>query len=195
LSPKAKSHFKVVFLLFVQNSIKIRRVIRIEYRKLGPKWILAFGENEKETVMVNETTLRNKIKSIMGKDILWVEPSFGSTVGLPDCELRFDGKTFPVELKFWKVTRFGLKCELRPAQIRYHVVSARTKIKTAILFAYALAGSESDYVMYLLSNRKCPKENYAVKIEQAEFIGYRSDDARIMKRRIQNILDNEGFWD
>ena len=148
--------------------------------------------------MVNERDdLRRRVRAIMGKSCLWVEPNVKSTVGagIPDCRFVLVDKTeVPVELKYWERTRFGLKCVMRPAQIRYHVMGARKGKRSAILFAEDIKGSAGEFMMYLVPNHKCPKEHYALKKKDAWLVGTSSDWDASVNFRIIETLSDEKFW-
>lgn len=147
--------------------------------------------------MVNERdNMRRRIRAIMGKDVVWVEPNVRSTfgAGVPDCKFKFGSVEIPVELKFWEQNKFGLKCTMRPAQIRYHVMGARKGKRSAILFGVEVPGSNKEFAMYLVPNTKCPKENYELKKKDCYSIGYAYDNEASVKLRIQQWLCGEVFW-
>lgn len=99
---------------------------------------------------MNEKNLRRLVKKVFKDNVEWVEQARGSTVGMPDCILNFDGHTIPVELKYWKRTRKGLKTVMRPAQIRYHKMAVKKNVRTAILFAEDIYGSVNEFWLYLI---------------------------------------------
>lgn len=142
---------------------------------------------------MDEDTLRRRLKRVMGKDVEWIEPAWGSTVGRPDCDLLFDEVRYPVELKLWKLTKFGIKCEMRPAQIRYHIMSAKKGLKTAIMFGLPIIGSANEYYVYMTPGRSCPKDNYEV-IKDMFLIGTNAQLEKDMKKRIKETLQDERFW-
>ena len=147
--------------------------------------------------MANERDdLRRRVRAIMGDDVRWVEPNVRSTVGagIPDCVFKFGKHEFDIELKFWKYTKFGLKSEMRPAQIRYHVMKARQNHRTAILFGVEVKGSAGEFAMYLVPNTRCPKENYILKKADCFMIGYAYDNEASVKQRIKNWLLSKEFW-
>jgi len=75
-----------------------------------------------------EDALRKKIKKHFDKRVLWIEPTRGSTVGLPDCLLAFPGMLVPAELKFEDEP-------LRPAQERF-VELMRTHSTLTLIIRY-----------------------------------------------------------
>lgn len=149
--------------------------------------------------MVNERDdLRRRVRKIMGKNCLWVEPNVRSTIGagVPDCRFVLVDKTeIPVELKYWERTKKGLRCDLRPAQIRYHVMGAKKGNRSAILFGTDVPGSTGEFYMYLVSNKNCPKEPYALKKKDAWLVGTSSDWDAAVNFRIIDVLSDERFWD
>lgn len=147
--------------------------------------------------MVNERDdLRRYVRRVMGKTCLWVEPNVKSTIGagVPDCRFKVDGKEVPVELKYWHRTKLGVKCEMRPAQIRYHVMGAKKGNRSAILFGIDVPGSAGEFFLYLIPNHKCPKEPYALKKNDARLVGTSSDWDGAMNFKIVEILSDERFW-
>lgn len=73
-----------------------------------------------------EDALRKKIKQHFKDRVLWIEPTRGSTFGLPDCLLAYNGILVPVELKF--ETEF-----LRPAQKAFVRLAESHRIMTLII--------------------------------------------------------------
>ena len=146
--------------------------------------------------MALEKDVRRRLKAIMGKDVIWVEPNVRSTVGagVPDCKLKFGSLEFPIELKFWEQNKLGLKCVMRPAQIRYHVMGAKKGKRSAILFGVDVKGPANEFAMYLIPNTKCPKEPYEIKKSDCAMIGYAYDDETSVKNRIAIALMSEEFW-
>lgn len=148
--------------------------------------------------MVNERDdLRRRVRKIMGKNCLWVEPNVKSTIGagVPDCKFVLpDKKEIPVELKYWKRTKLGLKCEIRPAQIRYHVMGARKGNRSAILFGEDVPGSAGEFYMHLVPNTRCPQKPYDLKKKDAWPVGTSSDWDATVNFRIIETLSDERFW-
>lgn len=148
--------------------------------------------------MVNERDdLRRRVRAIMGKTCTWVEPNVGSTVGagIPDCKFKLpDGTEVPVELKYWHRTKKGLKCEMRPAQIRYHVMGALKGKRSAILFGLDIVGSAGEFYIYLVPNSKCPQEPYDLKGSHATLVGTSSDWDVANNFKIIEILSDDAFW-
>jgi len=102
-----------------------------------------------------ELRLRHWFKGVLGVDCEWVEPSRGGTVGAGDALVKLprDGK-LSVELKVWSLTRLGLRCDMRPAQIRYHYMTwHKNKGRTAIVFAL-------DREIYVVDGKYVPKDKY-----------------------------------
>lgn len=103
-----------------------------------------------------ELRLRHWLKDILGDDHLqWIEPARGSSVGVGDAEIMLprNGK-LPVELKVWSQTRLGLRCDMRPAQIRYHYMTwFREKSNTAIIYAV-------ERNVFVVAGKYVPKDKY-----------------------------------
>jgi len=106
-----------------------------------------------------ETDLRIWLKELLGDSLEWVEPGRGVGAGVPDCKIMLpDNRLLPVELKLWVYRRDGLECKMRPAQIRYHFMTAhRGKGPTAIIY---LVLDADDWKVFLLNGRDVPKDKY-----------------------------------
>ena len=138
-----------------------------------------------------EGLLRDWLRSTMGdvSNIDWVEPSRGSSVGLPDCNLRFGNVTIPVELKAWKVIKGQIKGEMRPAQIRYHFMAAREKRRTAILYSIP---SAVGFDVFLLPGKYVPLADKVVNREASQPVGTKElCDYKLLSRTILS----SSFWE
>lgn len=83
---------------------------------------------------LNESNLRGWLRGrFSASELEWVEPTFGSSFGLPDVRINLLGDKLPVELKCWDETRFGVRHSIRPAQIRYHWLEHRAGRRSAFL--------------------------------------------------------------
>jgi hypothetical protein len=89
-----------------------------------------------ETSIVDETNLRQYVRNNVENniEIQWVEPGkYGSSMGAADCNLKCGQRIVSLELKIWKETRNGIKCEMRPVQRRWHHMTMRRGGRTAVL--------------------------------------------------------------
>jgi len=147
--------------------------------------------------MADESDLRRKIKKVFGVDLKWVEPNVRNTVGagIPDCEIKIGKTNIPIELKYWKMTKKGLDCKMRPAQIRYHVMGSRDGKKSAILFASDVIGSAGEFYMCLVPNSKCPKYPYKLHAKDFRLVGFLCDDNKAVKQNIISTLLDREFWE
>lgn len=64
---------------------------------------------------------------------IWIEPAFGSSVGVSDAHLDFMGQTYGVELKHFKVEARGVHYKIRPVQRRYNVMGVRNGKRLLVL--------------------------------------------------------------
>lgn len=109
---------------------------------------------------MHEVKLRYWMKELLGDDLSWVEPTRGSIIGRPDALVTMPDKTkLPIELKIWKITKKGLECKMRPAQIRYHYMSwLKKREKTAI--CYAVDCPIDGWLIFVLNGRYVPQDKY-----------------------------------
>lgn len=63
----------------------------------------------------------------------WIEPTFGSSMGISDCKITYKSVTFGVELKHWFKKRDGVCYKIRPVQRRYNFMGVRAGRKLLIL--------------------------------------------------------------
>jgi hypothetical protein len=138
---------------------------------------------------MNEKDVRRWLKVAMGSDVVWTEPSIGSTVGKPDAELCVAGSWLPVELKFAEIKKNRFIVKMRPAQIRYHFMAHRNGMKTAIMVGVERQGNLEVYVM---SGRFVKELLVPVLIK--DWIGSSIDEPQEVKRRIIQTLSADWFW-
>lgn len=68
-------------------------------------------------IFTSEADVRRWVRDQFGKSVFWIEPSMGSTFGLPDVLLAWVCQLVPIELKFAKINRAGeLKVAYRANQ-------------------------------------------------------------------------------
>lgn len=86
---------------------------------------------------VPEKELRNWLAAVYPERVRWVEPTRGSSVGLPDAEVDlYAGWKLPLELKScYRLAMQGdtVNMRVRPAQRRYHILAKQNNQKTAFL--------------------------------------------------------------
>lgn len=136
-----------------------------------------------------EFELRKWIKSLLGDDLSWIEPTRGSSVGMSDCIVSLPDRTrLPVELKHWTITHKGeWVCPMRPAQIRYHYMNHhKKKGRTAICFLIA------DEV-FVIDGRYVPKHKkmHDVK-EYARFVCKFGENGIRTRILLMNLLWENG---
>jgi hypothetical protein len=136
-----------------------------------------------------ERDLRRWLKKVWGGGLLWTEAARGGTVGLPDVTipLRFD---LPVELKVWSRTSKGIRCEVRPAQIRYHRKSAAQKRRTAFLIA---VDEGDDGPVFAFPGYQVPIEPYPTRLSLF-WVGTLKTPPAEARERLVAILEDENFW-
>lgn len=135
------------------------------------------------------------MKRAFGKKIEWVEPNVRSTVsvGVPDCKLTVGDEVIPVELKFGKFVKNAFKLEMRPPQIRYHIMSARKGKKTAILFGIPFVGSEEEFMIYIIPGVNCPQDKY---LDGGTWqVGTSVTLVSDLAKQINKIMRSAEFWE
>ena len=138
-----------------------------------------------------EADVRDCVRSMFPRNVEWNEPSFGSSVGKPDCEIS----GIPIELKMWEETRKGVKAVMRPAQIRWHTMHARNGGKSAILYGVAASDHKAGLIgLYILPGKFVPKTNYDWDNSKEEFIGYLKDHPINLRNSLLNIICGDFFW-
>ncbi len=100
-----------------------------------------------------ERDLKRWLNNAYSGQLQFIEPKFGSTVGMPDVEIPIRNLTLPVELKIGTLSRTGrLHVELRPSQYHYHIMEAERGHPTAIL---AAVGGATKFDVYAFAGRHC----------------------------------------
>ncbi len=88
----------------------------------------------------------------------FVEPTYGSSLGMCDCEIPFARGIIQVETKIGTITRSGfLHVDLRPSQYRYHILQAEQGIPTAVLVA---VGATTKFNVYTFAGRHVEGDAY-----------------------------------
>lgn len=87
----------------------------------------------------------------------WIEPTFGSSVGLPDCSIRFRAHDFGIELKHLYRLQKGVCWKIRPVQRRYHKMGVKAGKK---LLMVATVASDGYNELVLVRGDKVPLRDY-----------------------------------
>lgn len=137
----------------------------------------------------NEDSVRAWLRRVWGPGLQWVEAGCGGSVGLPDVNMPVgDGIYLPCELKAWWFTSKGLRCEIRPAQIRYHTMLARDGGRSAFLIGIV---NDRDFDIYAFPGGACPVTKYAPKLKIWK-VGY---DERLARDRLLGLIRSYSFWE
>lgn len=141
-----------------------------------------------------EGSLRNYLREALKKRINWIEPTRGSSVGVPDTTIDVGAVSIPVELKFWEWRKKGLYHPMRPAQIRYHVMAHKAGKKTAILFA--TPDEHVGFHIYMLPNKYCPQDDYGLDTVRHNLfvIGTEKANKELVGREIVRLLKSSNWW-
>ena len=151
---------------------------------------------------MKEKQLRKIVKDIFeaGSNshlgLQWVEPSQGSSVGMPDVYWPYRGQLIGVELKVFK----DRMC-LRPAQYAYHYNSWRDGIPSFVLAACVNCEGEYDVILFNgMEIRDYNKYNLAKKMSIKSHRGFvlnwpllhsaeeLSDACGFIERKIEDVL-------
>lgn len=146
---------------------------------------------------VTEQALRDIVRWCYPKGIEWVEPAFGSTPGLPDVNIDIgNGISIPVELKMWQHNKRGhLVAEMRPAQIRYHIMGARKGKRSALLYSVPMGLTPTVLELYLLNGKYAPKDKLEHDVaKRAVQVGDTTHLHGSIRYFINKILNSTEFW-
>jgi hypothetical protein len=139
-----------------------------------------------------EAALRDFLRKLMPKKLEWIEPTRGSTVGLPDVNISHGNMSVPTELKHWEWKRKGLYHPMRPAQIRYHTLAYRDGKKTAIMFS--TPDKHLGCHVWMIPNKLCPKDDYGLESTQLTMIGNPNANPDMMVRAILECFKSSNWW-
>jgi hypothetical protein len=129
----------------------------------------------------------------------WIEPArFGSTIGAPDCKIKYGIESIGVELKYLLSTKKGIKWAVRPAQRRYHHMLAFHGGRSALL-VFAAAKRE----LHLVRGDHVPLRDYAtdpqsgcahglVIMERLDFMSIDRDRQAMFA--LEDNLFQDDFW-
>lgn len=143
---------------------------REESRKRGAKfrleqslYVRANAHDHKRTrvwdmAQMLEKHLKFWLNNAYHGQLNFIEPTIGSSVGMPDVELPIGKETLPIETKIGTITRSGfLHVVLRPSQYRYHILAAERGQPTAIL---AAVGASTKFSVYAFAGRFVENDRY-----------------------------------
>lgn len=97
-------------------------------------------------------------KNVEKVDHIWIEPAFGSSVGVPDASLSFRGLSYGVELKHFEVNSKGVLYKIRPVQRRFHVMGVRNGKRLLVL---ATVAQPSGNQLVMIRGDRLPLRDYA----------------------------------
>jgi hypothetical protein len=129
----------------------------------------------------------------------WIEPSlYGSSVGAPDCKIKFGISSIGLELKYLLSTKKGIKWSVRPAQRRYHRMLSHHGGRSALL-VYVAAKEE----LYLVRGDHVPLRDYStdpasgcqhglVKMEHLDYMSLDRDRQAMFQ--LEDNLFSEDYW-
>jgi len=137
---------------------------------------------------MKERDLRKWMRAVWGKDRLaWIEPSYGSSIGMPDTLLMFCGQWLPLELKIGEPANDGIHCKLRPAQIAFHHNAYKNGMKTAFVVG---VDTPKGFNVYVAPGASCPKDNSGVMT-----MLYVGDETLVGANvNMTNKFLSAGFW-
>lgn len=104
-----------------------------------------------EREILRESDLRDWLRNTWGPGghgLSWIEPTRGSSVGVPDVLVPLYPRLIPMELKInkQKSNARWFKTDVRPAQIRYHQSLAEDMMMSVFLVAN---GTRDDFGVWL----------------------------------------------
>ena len=128
----------------------------------------------------NESVIRKMMKSLFGNKLYWIEQARGGSVGFPDALVPNEQDLLlPVELK-WMVAG---KAKIRPAQIRFHVVSAAQGRKSALIFGSF--DPQGNLIAFVVAGINCPRDG---KVPEAIRFYFKT------KEDLWQIFKDDCFW-
>jgi hypothetical protein len=156
--------------------------------------------------VTNETYLRHwltdQVFECEGRlKLEWIEPAlFGSTIGAPDCKIKFGISSIGLELKYLVSNKKGIKWTIRPAQRRYHHMLAFNGGRSALL-AFIAAKNE----LHLVRGDHIPLRDYAtnpdsgcahglVKMTHLDYMSIDRDRQAMFQLELNLFSDLEDFW-
>jgi hypothetical protein len=139
-----------------------------------------------------------QLKLLKGISIEWVEPNtlHGSSIGLPDLNIKFESKKVSVELKYLFVTRKGIKWKVRPVQRRFHHITAKAGGRSALLCVISDAGNS----LVVVRGDKVPLRDYASDKDsgcpngKADIVVLEESSETTIMLDVCELLFNDDFW-
>lgn len=148
---------------------------------------------------MKERDLRDWLKEVFGKELRWFEHGFGGTAGIADVNIPLgSGASLPVELKMWERGLKGIACDVRPSQVRYHVLEALAGRRTAFLVGL---GNGTDFELIAFPGLLVPRERFPKHSFPHSYIsigakaGLKTFGKEHMKGSLQTLFASEAFWD
>lgn len=134
--------------------------------------------------MRSEGEVRDWLRKQWPGSVEWIEPGRGSSVGHADANLLSKNLRVPTECKFWQVVGGKLLWSIRPAQIRYHMMSAKAGRRTALLYARRSNGVST---LWVFGGHWCP-----LRKKDHEFI----EQSLLVENgnSLLRIFQSEKFW-
>jgi hypothetical protein len=138
--------------------------------------------------MKRENLVRRVVRQVWGNLAVWTEPTWGSSVGLPDVVLPLGRGGVAVELKDWgRFGRKGCLVAARPAQRRWHVLAAERGERSLFLALvdegiWAFNGKYINDYSHLMGESNCFKR-----------LGYWEDSAEILSN-FNALAKDKLFW-
>lgn len=132
----------------------------------------------------DEKALRKWLKELWADDddvqLTRLEPGMGATMGVPDCLLLLKKNWIPIELKHGELKGGFIKCDIRPAQIQWHLSVAACGGRSLFLIGtergiYAVPGK---FVEQLATKKwqEWPEFTYSILKIKHHFIALMEDE-------------------
>ena len=93
----------------------------------------------------DEGDVRRAVRELGGALLYWIEPSAGSTNGLPDCFYMRNGITIFMELKCGHFAKNELRFTVRPAQRRF--ARAALLAAVSVQFVVGVRSTRTGYIL------------------------------------------------
>ena len=161
---------------------------------------------------MSEKTLRRWVSEAFPDRVRWVEPTRGSSTGMPDAFVGLRaGWELPLELKLGKDLTLtdSFTMRVRPSQRRYHILAHERGEKTAFLVlvrGQKLVPVYSSFQKVVLVNGLvgskenriyCSEKNWKARVV-GEFEGFTEKKApnwADMAAKIEEIVADKNFWE
>lgn len=84
-------------------------------------------------MILSESDVRAHVRDVANGTARWIEPSLGSTIGLPDCWVPKQGVCVHIELKCGVLKNSELRYEVRPEQKKQLQLMKQDKVPCGLL--------------------------------------------------------------